>query len=73
VNIILIVSTIEPVSVLKTEFFSPRPEARVRALLRDLNIEFLSARLEVETSEPLRALMRPLVSDPTKPRDPLRP
>lgn len=72
-NIIFVVSVSTPLSVLKTEFFSVRLEARVRPLLSDLNNEFLSTRLEVEPSDPLRALARPMVSDPTKPRDPLRP
>jgi hypothetical protein len=39
------VSTIEPESVLKIEFFSTRLEARLRELLSDLKIEFFSARL----------------------------
>jgi len=55
VNIILIVNMIESVSVLKTEFFSTRIEARLREAPSDLKILVCSAKVEVSpNAEPLR-------------------
>lgn len=71
-NNIFIVSIMEPVSVLKNEFFWVRLDARARALLSVLNIEFLSVILDVEAIEPLKLLIHVLASDPAMVREPLR-
>ena len=58
-NIILIVSMIEPVRVLKTEFFSRRLETRPSVLLSDLKSEVCSARVEAR----VRVLLSDLKSE----------
>jgi hypothetical protein len=50
------VSTIEPESVLKIEFFSTRLEARLRELLSDLKMEFFSVATDPKIREPLSPL-----------------
>lgn len=57
---------IVPASVLKTELFSTRFEARVRDPDRDLNNEFRSRRPEAELSELVNDLMKVLVSEATR-------
>lgn len=58
-NIIFIVSVIEPVSVLKIEFFSVRLEISENDEVRDLESMFFSARFDTR----FRELLRPLNSE----------
>jgi hypothetical protein len=58
VNIIFIVSVIEPVSVLKIEFFSARAEARLNDEVRDLERMFFSARFDNRFRAPLSPLRK---------------
>jgi len=53
----------EPVRDRKREAFSAKPEIIVHPLLRDLKNEDFSARLEAKDSEPVKALVMPLVSE----------
>ena len=56
VNIVFIVSMIEPANVLKNEFFSPRLEAGFNEPLSALKIESFSARVETSPKEALSDL-----------------
>lgn len=60
-NIIFIVSMIEPVSVLNRELFSTRLDTKLRELDRDLMKALFSAKLEARPSESVIALAKPLV------------
>ena len=66
-NIIRIVNMSEPVSVLRTELFSPKLRVRVNELLRDLKNEFFSARLEIEDRESVKDLANLFVSEDARP------
>jgi len=55
-NIIFMVSVIESARVLKTEFFSARPETRPSEPLIDLKSEVCLAKDEAMVSEPLKPL-----------------
>jgi len=67
VNIIRIVNMSELVSVLRTEFFSPKLRVRVNELLRDLKNEFFSATLEIEDRESVKDLANLFVSEEARP------
>jgi hypothetical protein len=58
VNIIFIVSVIEPVSILKIEFFSVKAEASVNDEIRDLESMFFFARFDTKFRELLKPLNR---------------
>ena len=60
-NIVFIVSMIDPVSVLNRELFSARLETRLRELDRDLMKALFSAKLEARPSESEIALAKPLI------------
>ena len=62
----------EPVRDRKREAFSAKPEIIVHPLLRDLKNEDFSARLEAKDSEPVKALVMPLVSEAVRESEPLR-
>ena len=66
-NIIRIVNMSEPVSVLRTELFSPKLRVRVNELLSDLKNEFFSARLEIEDRESVKDLANLFVSEDARP------
>jgi hypothetical protein len=59
----------KPLNDLNRAVFSPRPEPEDNESVRDLKNEDCSKRLDVEPSEALRALARPLVSDPERPSE----
>ena len=62
-NIIFIVSAIEPASVLKTELFVARLETMPREAARDLKIVFFSARLEARVRELVKLLSQEVFSE----------
>ena len=60
-NIVFIVSMIDPVNVLNRELFSARPETKLRELDRDLMKAPFSTKLEARLSESEIALAKPLI------------
>jgi len=57
---------------LNNEFFPAKPEAEDSEPVRDRNIELLSAKLETELSEALKALAKPLTSEAATESEPAR-
>lgn len=60
-NIVFIVSMIDPVNVLNREPFSAKLETKLRELDRDLMNALFSAKLEARPSEPLSDLKKGIV------------